>query len=386
MKKDTQEYKSAVIVEHEANEVGPGHALERYFLGHGIHNLLYIGHPNLYIKKGFEKCSRTVTHRFDGKTTYRTARFWKMPEWCLYIKDCLYTLFWVARDKRQHDLYVGLGNINALCGVVLKRLGIVKIVIYYVIDYMPNRFRNPIMNTVYVYAERFAASWSDYTWNLSSRMIDARNHRWNTRFSHQLVVPHGLYLDEENMLSYSRINKYELIYMGNLNQEQGIQLVIGAMAELKKIIPHIEFTIIGKGNYETELKQLTAKLRLNRHIHFLGLIPDDRIMEKRLGHAAVAVAMYKPEHNFVSYADPGKIKYYLSAGLPIVMTDKPQIAHEIDRYCGYVIPYDKQIFIKRVAHLLGDRQLLVQLKNNSVRLARRYDWNNIFGQALVHSV
>lgn len=374
-----------VIVEHEANEVGPGHALERYFLEQDAGRLRYIGHPNLYMKTGFAKVSRTILHRHGRGPVAQNARLWKLPEWCLYIKDCLYTFYWIARDSRRYDLFVGLGNMNALCGVLLKKLGKVNKVVYYVIDYIPDRFQNRLLNTIYVYAERFAAAWSDYTWNISPRMIEARNARWNRRFANQLVVPHGLYLDKKIPLR-AETNSNELIYMGNLNQEQGIQLVIEAIVELKEVIPDITFAIIGTGNYEKELKQLVRDLYLGKSVRFLGSIRDDHVMVGRLKRAAVAVAMYRPDHKFAVYADPGKIKYYLSAGLPIVLTGNPHIAQEIDQYAGYMIPYDTHALVDKVTVLLRDRRVYRRFQRNALRLAKRYDWTAVFSRALNTSI
>lgn len=382
MKNSTWENKSVVIVEHEANNVGPGHVLESYFLKKNVRSLLYIGHPNLYIKKGFEKASRAVFHESGKADVYWKAPRFPFPEWALYIKDIILTLFWVLRRKHSVAVFVGLGNINALCGVALKRLGKVDKVVYYVIDYIPDRFRNRLLNIIYVWVERLAASWSDRTWNLSPRMIEARNARWNRKFSHQFVTPHGLYFDRKKLAAPSQIHSHELIYMGNLNEEQGIQLVIQALPDLLKTIPDIEFTLIGRGNYEEKLKKLTHKLNVSSRVHFLGSIPDNREMEIRLGKAAVAVAMYKPQHLFVSNTDPGKIKHYLSAGLPIIMTNMAQVADNINGFCGLVVPYERNAFVEGVIRLLKTRSLWKKYRANAVRLAKRYIWDDIFARAL----
>jgi len=373
---------NVIIVEHEANDVGPGHVLIRYFNERKIDELVYIGHPNLYMQSGFKKSSRMVRFHKGNILWEKTSRHWILPEWVLYIKDCIYTIYWIFFDKHTYDVFIGLGNINALCGIFLKKIGKVNKVVYYVIDYIPNRFENKMLNLIYVWAERFAASWSDNTWNLSNRMIEARNNRWKMNFPNQFVVPHGLYVDKKKILPYTKIHKHELIYMGNLNEEQGVQLVIKSIKELISYIPNISFTIIGTGNYEKELKNLTKKNHLEDHVQFLGRIQDNKQMEKRLGRAALAVAMYNPEHKFSMYSDPGKIKHYLSVGLPIIMTDLPQVAEKIDHYCGEVIPYNQEIFINTVMNILRNQQLFKRYRKNAIILAKRYDWNLIFEEAL----
>lgn len=373
---------SVIIVEHEANDVGPGHILIQYFNKRKIDELIYIDHPNLYIKSGFKKSSRINCFRSGTSVWKRTGYHWVLPEWALYIKDVIYTIFWVICLRKKYDIFIGLGNINALCGCLLKILRKTDRTVYYVIDYIPQRFTNPIMNWIYHVVDKFAADYSDSTWNLSPRMIEGREQRWNKKFSNQLIVPHGLHIDKKKILPYNKINKYELIYMGNLNKEQGIQLVISSLNELAAYIPKISFSIIGVGNYEKELKYLVKKNNLSAYVRFFGRIRDNNHMENRLAKAALAIAMYNPDHKFSVYSDPGKIKHYLSVGLPIIMTDLPQIAEKINNYCGEAILYDKHLFISTVKNLLKNQHKLLRYRKNAFQLAKEYDWNKIYEEAL----
>jgi len=58
----------------------------------------------------------------------------------------------------------------------------------------------------------------------------------------------------------------------------------------------------------------------------------------------VAVGMYSPTDNPVTeFADPGKLKAYLAAGLPIVINDIPHNAGELAAQAGAeVVPYDPE--------------------------------------------
>jgi len=373
---------SVIIVEHEANDVGPGHVLIQYFNKRKIDELVYIGHPNLYIKSGFKKSSRVICFR-DGTLVWeKTGLHWILPEWALYIKDVVYTIFWVICLRKKYDVFIGLGNINAFCGCLLKLLGKAHRTIYYVIDYVPQRFTNPIMNWIYHTVDKFAADHSDSTWNLSPRMIEGREQRWHKKFSNQLVVPHGLYYDKNKFLPFNKINKHEIIYMGHLNAEQGIQLIIEALPEIAKKIPDISFTLIGTGNYEKDLKAMAKRLAVDKMVHFLGLIRDTQKMEKRLAKGAIAVALYNPNHGFSYYSDPGKIKHYLSVGLPIVMTDMPYVASIIRKNkCGLIACYGIPDIVDKITDLINDSTSLKIFRENSHRLAKLYDWDTLLNQS-----
>ena len=72
------------------------------------------------------------------------------------------------------DLFVGIDNLNALAGIFLRKLGAVRRVAYYVIDYTPRRFANPLLNRLYHWIDRTCVRHADVIWNLSSRMHKVR--------------------------------------------------------------------------------------------------------------------------------------------------------------------------------------------------------------------
>lgn len=367
--------KRIIIVQHEADEGGPGQVLNNYFLAHKIEEILHISHPNLYIKSGYKKSSYYRIFKSGLLIRQKHAPFFHFPEYFLYLKDSIYTLYWVVSQKKKFDVFIGLGNINALGGLLLKRIGCVRKVVYYVIDYVPRRFSNRIINWIYHYFDQLAARYADATWNISPRIISGREARWNKRFPNQFVFPHGLYFDKKKILPVTKIHKNELVYMGYLNKEQGIQLILDILPKLIKRIPDIRLNIIGTGNYEQTLKSKVFKMNMDKYVIFTGLIPDINKMEERLAKGAIAFAMYKPSHSFSYFADPGKIKHYLSVGLPIIMTDLPYVAKEIEKNkCGLVIHYDKRELYQSIVQLLTNSKIYNSYRSNAMRIAKKYDW------------
>ena len=94
----------------------------------------------------------------------------KGPELLLWIKDFIFVLKRGIATTKKYELFIGVDNLNALAGLVLRRLGKVERVVYYVIDYTPVRFKNPLLNAIYHWVDRRAVHGSDAVWNLSERM------------------------------------------------------------------------------------------------------------------------------------------------------------------------------------------------------------------------
>ncbi|RJQ37765.1 glycosyltransferase [Candidatus Microgenomates bacterium] len=368
-----------VIVFHEAT-TGLAYDLRDYLLKNGVEKLLFISHPLLYLKENFKKTSRYEFYKKGKLIKTHNAFHWALPEMFLYIKDCFYSIFWCLKMGGNFDYYFGIGNLNAFSGYVLKLFGKVDKVIYYVIDYVPERFNNGLVNSIYHRIEKICAEKSNWTWNLSPRMIEGRSKKWGKSFPNQMVVPHGVNFNRIKRLRITEINKNEILYMGTLLEKQGIQLVIQALTIVKKKIPEIKLTIIGKGPYERELKKLVDKLGVQNHVEFLGYIEDHKSVENRIAKAAITIALYdKKRDQFTYYADPGKIKNYLGAGIPVIMTDIPYVAKQVEKAkCGFIISYNKLDLAKLLIKYFTDINLMKTYRQNAVTFAKNYDWDLVF--------
>lgn len=377
--------KNAVIVIHEATS-GLAYDLRDYLLRQGITELLFIAHPLLYLKENFKNSSRCEIYKNGKLVKNNNTPHWILPESLLYVKDVFYTVIWNFTKISKSNIFFGVGNLNAFSGLILRFMGRTDKVIYYVIDYVPQRFNNKLLNWIYHRIEKFAAENSDWTWNLSPRMIDGREKKWKKKFPNQLVVPHGVHANRIKRLPIDKINRTEILYMGTLLKKQGIQLVIQILPLIVKKIPTIHLTIVGKGPYEKELKQLTKQMNLDGHVSFLGYIENHKDMENRIAKATLAIALYDRRYDeFSYYSDPGKIKNYLGAGVPVVMTDVPYVAKEVvESRCGFIVQYKKKELLEVLFEFFSNENLMKEYRQNAVKFAKRYEWNGIFANALAY--
>lgn len=382
MKKTLKNCK-AVIVFHEAS-TGPAHDLRDYLVGQKIRELLFIAHPLLYLKENFKNSTRYEYYKNGNLILNKTTKHWSLPEPLLYIKDIIYTFFLSVKYLKRADLFFGVGNLNAFAGCLLKTFGLVDTLIYYVIDYVPNRFANPFLNGLYHRIEKLASEKSSWSWNLSPRMIEGRNKKWGKVFKNQLVVPHGVHYSRIKRVPFDRVNQTEILYMGSLLEKQGIQLVIRSLPILLKKIPDVKLTIIGKGPYEAKLKELVSDLKLKKYVNFLGYIASHSEMEDRMAKAGIAIALYDKKYDeFSYYADPGKIKNYLGAGVPVIMTDVPFIARQIEKAkCGLIVPYKKEALVESLLKYFSNKGMIKEYRMNAMHFAKNYEWNSIFAKEI----
>lgn len=374
-----------VIVTHEY-ATGPSHALENY-LRTKVKNLAFIAHPFVFAPQKKSHIRTYVDKQPSGREVFFPVVF--PIQMINLLKDIALTVYWCLRFGRI-DLYIGVDNINAGTGIILRKLGLVKQVIFYTIDYIPNRFSNPVINRMYHRLDAWCVSNANTVWNLSPIMQKEREHTGLSSQKikdKQKVVPMGTDAKNESFHS-SSFKRYEAIFVGHLVRKQGVQTVIKGIPRIRKILPNFRFTVIGEGPMKGQLEELTKTLRIQKYVTFAGYIRDHNDVERMLAKSAIAVAPYEDTaDNFVRFTDPGKIKAYLSAGLPIIVTKVPAVWHEIEASkAGMAVSDSKDDLADAIIAMLSDIRKLRTLRANARLLGARYTWDILFSRALAESL
>jgi glycosyltransferase involved in cell wall biosynthesis len=134
--------------------------------------------------------------------------------------------------------------------------------------------------------------------------------------------------------------------------------------------------VIGSGPLEEALRRQAEELGLGDSVRFHGFVPDHRDVERLLADAAIGVAPYRPDaYTFTRYADPGKLKAYLAAGLPIVLTDVPPNAPALAREAGAeVTAFDAAALARAIDTGLADADRWRERHSAALAYVSRFDW------------
>lgn len=374
-----------VIVATHIYATGPATDLRDYLIQHKAGELLYISHPLFFDTKlegsGWELFKQ-------GKSTSKIRKpHYKIPLPISYVKDVIFTVGWVLRTGKKWDLFVGSDNLNTLAGVFLKKIGCVNKLVYYVIDYNPKRFSNPILNWIYHVIDHIAVRNSDVTWNLSDRMRVGRIEYFKFHDDKQITLPIGIWTDRISKPDPKKSDNKTIVFVGHITKKQGLDEVIQAMPLILKSIPQAKLLIVGDGEYTSTLKQICKQLHIEKSVEFTGFIKEHKEIENIISRGAIAVAMYDKfvdgQLSFTYFADPGKLKLYLACGLPVVVSDVPHNARILEeKKCAIVVDNRYQSIADAVIRILKDKSLLYSYKQNARKIAEGYNWEKLFTQAL----
>jgi glycosyltransferase involved in cell wall biosynthesis len=294
-----------------------------------------------------------------------------------------FNMTFVSGLKTKTGVFVAIDNLNALTAILLKWLGKVDKVAYYIIDHTPRRFKNPVFNWFYTSIDGFACRHSDYIWSLSKRIADAKNTKFKLKGLNNLVVPVGVELDKVDKFTVEeKVAKKTMILMSMLDATKGVQLLIDSMEDIIKEVPEAELLIIGTGPYEQNLREQAKSLKLEKNVKFLGLMDHDSLF-KFIPHHRIGMAPYiNDANNYSWYADPTKPKEYLGCGLPLVITDVPWIAEEVaKRPMGVVCKYERASLAAACVKMLKDDDFYRLCLKNSLEFASGLSWKGIYDRA-----
>lgn len=143
-----------------------------------------------------------------------------------------------------------------------------------------------------------------------------------------------------------------LMYVGNLEAYQGIDLLLEAFAQTVERGGSLDLVIVGGREEQVEAYRLKAnRLGLDGRAHFLGPWPADRLGEL-LAEAAVLTA---PRVRGIN--TPQKIFPFLHSGRPVLLTDLPTHTQLVDERVARLAPAEPSGFADAILELASDAEL-----------------------------
>ncbi len=305
------------------------------------------------------------------------------------LRDFFSVIFIGLTQKDKYGLFIGLEAVNAIAGIILKKIGKVETVVYYVSDYSPNRFSKfgrKRLNSLYLWLDRFCVEHADFTWDVSPAMQEGRlKNGLDTQKKYNVIhVPNGLFPSQIKSLPISQRTPASLIYLGTLEPDFGVELAIRAFREVKNKNPKALLRIIGGGKELLSLKKLAQKLKLENSVIFYGFVEDNDEAARIVRTSYIGLAPYRAFPESIRwYGDAGKIRQYLASGLPVVTTHVPPLGkYIVEKGAGIMTTDTVESFSGGIMKLLSDDGLYKKLSFAAEKISKDNTWENAYSKVL----
>ncbi len=187
----------------------------------------------------------------------------------------------------------------------------------------------------------------------------------------------------QNLKVQLKISNLMLMYVGNLESYQGIDLLLDSFALVVQESENVDLVIIG--GEPSDIQKYRGKadsLGLQSKVHFCGSRPTNQL-GTYLSQADILVSPRIKGRN-----TPMKIYSYLDSGKAVLATDLPTHTQVINNQVAMLAKPNPQDFSEGMSRLIDDRNLrlklgmagkmLVQEKHSytafSQKLNGLYDW------------
>lgn len=142
-------------------------------------------------------------------------------------------------------------------------------------------------------------------------------------------VPHPF----ENLGPFTAPTSRDLLFVGRVAQEKGIDLVLDGLSEVEGL----SLTVAGDGPDLEPLRERTRKLALEERVTFLGRVEPGRVRELMKEHGALVVPSVWME------TGPLVVFEAFSAGRPVLGSERGGIAEQVeDQKTGFVFEPTRQ--------------------------------------------
>jgi len=296
-----------------------------------------------------------------GSLKRKFIGFNNIPFLIRIFQEQLINFFYIFYYGSQIKVFIGIDPLNALSGIIAKRLGIVKRAIFYTAAY--------------------AAKNSDEVWNVSSRITELRVKQGVPK-DKNFFIPNTPEFSKVPRLSKDKINKHDLVIVSNITKAINYPRIIKATKNLSKKFPDIRLLIIGTGDYQKDLEKFVKRLNLTKRVVFLGRRKHDEVL-KILSSCGVGIAIYTREYPWTEFGDSMKVREYLACGLPVIISDVVSTSDDIKNYnAGFVLEKDAGNFEEVVDKIFSEKKLYESLRKNAISLARKYDFTLLMEKRL----
>ena len=353
------------------------------YLKNKVKKIVLITHP---LPEFGHHTSYCLTFINGHKTQEIKASVYNGPELLKYVHHILITYYFLLKTGLFFDLCITMENLSFISVFPLRLLKLIKKLVYYSIDFTPQRFSHPFLNGFYHFIDKLACKTSDTNWVMVEEQIKKRKQYNITTLNSApfSIVPIGYDIKKINILPVEKIDFHNILYMGAIRESMGPQLAIQTMPMLIQKIPKIHLTIIGTGKYLDYLKELVKKLNLDSYVDFTGYIESFKQMTDLIAQKSIGLAPYVPaKGSFSYYSDPSKIKLYMCCGLPVITTNVATMSNLISKTkSGVVIDYSPKALADAITYLLGNKNRYKSCREAAIKLSQIFDINHVMNIAI----
>lgn len=230
----------------------------------------------------------------------------------------------------------------------------------------------PFQKNIWKLIERLIVPRLKYCYTVSPSIAQIYTEKYGVTFSLVRNFP-------DSGMEFQKVNlgfptdKKILFYQGVFNPGRNLETVIEAMQYIEDTI----FVLVGYGELEDKLKELSRQFQVEDKVRFLGKMPFEQMMQYT-HNADLGIALEYPLSESFKYSLPNKVFDYTLAGLPFITLATPEVEAILQEHMiGMKVSFENALELSNIIKLhLSNSQLLSKIKQNQQVASQIYTWKN----------
>ncbi|MFA5326282.1 MAG: glycosyltransferase [Prolixibacteraceae bacterium] len=332
-------------------------------------------------KMGFEPVlvGRLLSESQPVERDYQTRRmkllFRKGP--LFYFEYNLRLFFFLLKTKIDVFVANDLDTLPAnFLAARLKR----KPLIYDSHEYfteVPELIGRPVVRAIWTWLEKLLVPGVDAAYTVCDSIAEVYNDLYKVDFKvvRNLPVCSATEKITHPMTSSHRMSNSSkiILYQGALNQGRGLEAAIRAM----KFLDGAELWIAGDGDITEQLKLMVAELKLDQKVKFLGRLPLAELSQITR-KADLGISLEEDLGLNYRFALPNKLFDYIQAGVPVLVSNLPEMRKIVEQYrIGAIAEtHQRKELAETMKRALFDQEKIAEWKQNLQLASSELCWEN----------
>jgi glycosyltransferase involved in cell wall biosynthesis len=359
---------------------GPYEATLQWLIEHRSESFAAVRHPLDSTQLG--KTDISVRSQPHGSVAERARKRPNLPPFT-YLID----MFILPKTKVPR-IWVTFNPLSAVRAII-GRAWRDEVIVLWSVDFVPVKSSNSFIQRIYKFLDKYSHKRVNLHWEVSEAAVAAR--ALSTGIDRGLdhyVVPMGIWENAFHVPNRERFDNRRICYFGNVNTRNGIEKLLEIVLCARGT--DITFEIIGGGELQDSVRQFIYENNLEQAVTYHGFLEDPEDAYEIMGRCAVGVAPFiNDPKSFTAFADPSKFKAYLACGLPILTTEVPPNANELEKMAGAKIVSSSapaETFLESLNEILAHYDTWKTVADSAFEYGQRFNWKNILDDNLAHII
>ena len=192
---------------------------------------------------------------------------------------------------------------------------------------VPELIGRPVVKSIWTWLEKRLVPKVDAAYTVCDSIAEVYSDLYKVDFKVVRNLPVCSQLEKPEHQKKAEDEPKIILYQGALNLGRGVGTAIRAMQYLEGV----ELWLAGDGDLTSQLKELVVEMKLESKVKFLGRLPLHQLHEVTR-RADLGISLEEDLGLNYRFALPNKLFDYIQAGVPVLVSNLPEMRRIVERY------------------------------------------------------